>query len=87
MQTKRARATTSAMQKDSLQKFKSVPRNNVTTLLWNGDRDFLSELWAASSKKLGVELLYSTAYHPQTDGMSGRNNQLPKLHCVSTYIR
>lgn len=36
------------------------------------DRKFLSELWAAIFKKLGVSLLYSTAYHPQTDGASER---------------
>ena len=39
------------------------------------DRKFLSELWSAMFKKLGVKLLYSTAYHPQTDGQSERSNQ------------
>ncbi len=34
------------------------------------DRDwkFLSELWLAMFKKLGVKLLYLTIYHLQTDG-------------------
>ncbi len=39
------------------------------------DRKFLSELWSAIFKKLGVKLLYSTAFHPQTDGQSERSNQ------------
>lgn len=40
------------------------------------DRDpkFLSDLWASLFKLLGVKLLYSTAYHPQTDGASERTN-------------
>lgn len=41
------------------------------------DRDpkFLSELWREVFTILGVRLLYSTAYHPQTDGASERTNQ------------
>ena len=39
------------------------------------DRKFLSEFWQALFKMLGVSLLYSTAYHPQTDGSSERTNQ------------
>ena len=39
------------------------------------DRKFISELWSEVFKGLGVELLYSTAYHPQTDGQSERTNQ------------
>ena len=39
------------------------------------DRKFVSEVWTAIFKKKGVELLYSTAYHPQTDGQSERTNQ------------
>ena len=30
-------------------------------------------------EKLGVQLLYSTAYHPQTDGQSERTNQTVKI--------
>ena len=45
------------------------------------DRDpkFLSELWTAIFKQLGVNLLYSTAYHPQIDGMSERTNQTAEI--------
>lgn len=41
------------------------------------DRDskFMSEFWQTIFKKLGVEILASTAYHPQTDGQSERTNQ------------
>lgn len=43
------------------------------------DRKFLSELWQAIFKRLGVSLLYSTAYHPQTDGSSERTNQTMEI--------
>ena len=44
-------------------------------ILSDRDRKFLGELWAELFKLLGVNLLYSTAYHPQTDGRSERSNQ------------
>lgn len=40
---------------------------------------FLSKLWTALFAKLGVDLLYSIAYHPQTDGLSERTNQTVKI--------
>ena len=45
------------------------------------DRDpkFLSDLWRALFTKLGVNLLYLSAYHPQTDGQSERTNQTVKI--------
>ena len=43
------------------------------------DRKFLSDMWSAVFKKLGVKLLYSTAFHPQTDGQSERMNQLLEI--------
>lgn len=45
------------------------------------DRDpkFLSKLWKTLFEKLGVDLLYSTAYHPQTDGSSERTNQTVEI--------
>ena len=41
------------------------------------DRDtkFLSSFWRSIFEKLGVQLLTSTAYHPQTDKQSERTNQ------------
>ena len=45
------------------------------------DRDpkFLSKFWTSLFEKLGVKLLYSTAYHPQTDGSSERTNQTVEI--------
>ena len=48
-------------------------------LLTDRDPKFLAELWEAIFKQLGVELLYSTAYHPQTDGSSERTNQTTEI--------
>ena len=39
------------------------------------DRKFLSSMWTTIFTKLGTSLLYSTAYHPQTDGASEITNQ------------
>ncbi len=43
------------------------------------DRKFVSALWNEVFKRLGVSLLYSTAYHPQTDGSSERTNQTVEI--------
>ena len=43
------------------------------------DRKFVSELWSALFGMLGVSLMYSTAYHPQTDGASERTNQTVEI--------
>ena len=48
-------------------------------ILSDRDRKFLSEFWTAIFDKLGVSLLYSTAYHPQTDGLSERTNQTAEI--------
>ena len=53
------------------------------------DRDpkFLSELWNTLFKSLNVSLLYSTAYHPQTDGASERTNQTSEIAlCFYLYM-
>ena len=52
-----------------------LPRELIT------DRDpkFLSKFWTLLFEKLGVKLLYSTAYHPQTDGSSERTNQTVEI--------
>lgn len=48
-------------------------------LITDRDPKFLSEFWTALFEKLGVKLLYSTAYHPQTDGSSERTNQTVEI--------
>ena len=44
-------------------------------LITDQDPKFLSKFWTALFDKLGVKLLYSTAYHPQTDRSSKHKNQ------------
>lgn len=46
------------------------------------DRIFTSKLWKDIFAAMNSELRYSTAYHPQTDGLTERVNQ-----CVETYLR
>ncbi|SLM41004.1 reverse partial [Lasallia pustulata] len=45
------------------------------------DRDpkFMSEFWKELATKLKIEMLTSTAYHPQTDGQSERTNQTAEI--------
>src|SRR5438045_7724411 len=44
-------------------------------ILSDQDKKFLSDFWSTLFKHLGVQLLYATAYHPQTDGQSEWTNQ------------
>lgn len=44
-------------------------------LITNCDPKFLNKFWTALFTKLGVKLLYSIVYHPQTDGSSERTNK------------
>lgn len=48
-------------------------------LITNCDSKFLSKFWTALFTKLGVKLLYSTAYHSQTNGSSKRTNQIVEI--------
>jgi hypothetical protein len=52
-----------------------VPRSIIS------DRDpiFMAGLWKDIFKRLGVQWLYSSAYHPQTDGTIERNNQTVEI--------
>jgi hypothetical protein len=43
------------------------------------DRKFLSDFWQGLWNELGTKLLFSTAYHPQTDGLSERKNQTVEI--------
>ena len=42
------------------------------------NRKFLSTFWTSLFEKLGIQLLYSTAYHLQTNGQSEQTNQMAK---------
>lgn len=48
-------------------------------LIINRDPKFLSKFWKALFTKLGVKLLYSIAYYPQTDGFSKHTNQIVEI--------
>lgn len=48
-------------------------------ILSDRDPKFLSALWKEIFKTLKVNLLYSTAYHLQTDGSSERTNQTAEI--------
>lgn len=48
-------------------------------LITNRDPKFLSKFWTVLFTRLVVKLLYSTAYHPQTDGSSERTNQTVEI--------
>ena len=44
----------------------------LDTIVSDRDPKFISKLWQELHRLMGVRLLMSTAYHPQTDGMSER---------------
>ena len=48
-------------------------------ILSDRDRRFIGQLWRGLFDQLKVSLLYSTSYHPQTDGMSERTNQTVEI--------
>ena len=50
-----------------------------TATISDRDLKFGSELWRELFRLLEVDLLVSTAYHPQTDGLSERTNQTVEI--------
>ena len=52
-----------------------LPKATIT----DRDRKFMSEMWKSIFEQLKVSLLYSTGYHPQTDGASERTNQTAEI--------
>jgi hypothetical protein len=52
-----------------------VPRGIIS------DRDpkFISKFWQGLFRRLDTKLLVSTAWHPQTDGLSERKNQTTEI--------
>ncbi|MCO5605426.1 hypothetical protein L7F22_059610 [Adiantum nelumboides] len=45
-------------------------------LFQTGDPKFIGHFWTSLFKSLGTNLLFSSAYHPQTDGQTERVNQI-----------
>ena len=46
------------------------------TIVSDRGTQFVSNFWKQLHTSLGTKLLYSTAYHPQTDGQTERVNQV-----------
>ena len=47
-------------------RFHSVPR----TIVSDRDTRYLSQFWQTLQQAMGTTLLYSTSFHPQTDGQT-----------------
>ncbi|GKD11232.1 reverse transcriptase domain-containing protein, partial [Tanacetum coccineum] len=68
---------TDSMEKLTRQYLKEVvSRHGVPVLIiFDQDSKFTSHLWKSLNEALGTQLDMSTAYHPQTNGQSGRTIQ------------
>ena len=72
-----AAATVAKAYMDQVVKLHGVPFSIIS----DRDRIFTSAFWKELIKVVGTKLHYITAYHPQTDGQSGRVNQ-----CLEQYL-
>jgi hypothetical protein len=46
------------------------------TIIFNRGSPFVARFWEQLHASLGTHLIYSSAYHPQTDGQTERVNQI-----------
>jgi len=50
-----------------------------STIISDRDTRFIGQLWKQIMTELNVNMLYSTAYHPQTDGQSEKSNEVVEI--------
>ena len=62
-----------------LAKFDLIDWGLPGELITDQDPKFFSKFWASLFEKLGVKLLYNTAYHPQTNGSNKKTNQTVEI--------
>ena len=50
-----------------------------SAIISDRDRKFMSQFWHDLFKRMGVQQMFTTAYHPQSDGQSERTNQTAEV--------
>lgn len=71
-------ATVAHLVMDNICKLHRIPRVIVS----EREKIFTNLFWQELFKFLGMKLAFGTAYHPQSDGQTGRVNQ-----CLENYLR